>query len=123
MRLRNADRATVDRSKVVEYLLNTAHPDNGGKAQFFASLGFSVAEADALIAALRVVGVAGTVVEHTTSEHGEKYVVDGVLAPHTGDRGQRAVRTIWIVDRGADTPRLVTAYPGKEEGSRDDKGT
>ena len=123
MHLRNADRATVDRSKVVEYLLNAAHPDNGGKAQFFASLGFSVAEADALIAALRAVGVAGTVVEHNTTAHGEKYVVDGVLAPHTGEGDQRVVRTIWIVDRGADTPRLVTAYPGKEVGIRHDKGT
>jgi hypothetical protein len=26
------------------------------------------------------------------------------------------VRTIWIIDRGLDTPRLVTAYPYQESG-------
>ena len=40
MPLRNAHLALVERHKVLEYLLNAAHPDNGGKAQFFKSLGF-----------------------------------------------------------------------------------
>src|SRR5262245_37672421 len=40
MRLPNAERAIVEREKIVDYLLNSAHPDNGGKAQFFFSLGF-----------------------------------------------------------------------------------
>jgi len=31
--------AIVDRHKIVDYLLNSRHPDNGGKAQFFESLG------------------------------------------------------------------------------------
>jgi hypothetical protein len=40
--LRNAHLAVVERHKIVDYLLNSAHPDNGGKTQFFESLGFSI---------------------------------------------------------------------------------
>lgn len=31
VKLGNADLAVVDRAKVLDYLLNEAHPDNGGK--------------------------------------------------------------------------------------------
>ena len=41
VKLRNAHLAIVDRSKVFDYLLNEAHPDNGGKAGFFGLLGYS----------------------------------------------------------------------------------
>ena len=40
MILPNAEKAIVERDKIVDYLLNAAHPDNGGKATFFESLGF-----------------------------------------------------------------------------------
>jgi hypothetical protein len=40
VKLPNADHALVDRDKITEYLLNPAHPDNGGKAKFFKALGF-----------------------------------------------------------------------------------
>jgi hypothetical protein len=112
--LRNAHRAIVDRDKVVEYLLNEAHPDNGGKAQYFASLGFACDQPDTLIVALRHVAEQGEVVHSEQSGHGEKFVVDGWLSMHTEDAARRLVRTVWIIDRGAEAPRLVTAYPGKE---------
>jgi hypothetical protein len=51
VKLRNAHLAIVDRSKVLDYLLNEAHPDNGGKARFFASLGFSREDPEGLIKA------------------------------------------------------------------------
>ena len=52
MNLRNAHLAVVERHRVVDDLLNPAHPDNGGKAQFFESLEFSADLADLLIDAL-----------------------------------------------------------------------
>jgi hypothetical protein len=48
VKLRDAHLAVVERGKVLDYLLNDAHPDNGGKAQFFESLGFSRADPRAL---------------------------------------------------------------------------
>lgn len=108
MKLPNADRAVVDLAKVTDYLLNASHPDNGGKAQFFVSLGLG--EPAALIEALSRVAVAGEVVVQTESPHGLKFVVDGTIQSPSGR--QPTVRTVWIIDAGEDSPRLVTAYPG-----------
>jgi hypothetical protein len=114
VRLRNAHLAVVDRQKVVDYLLNAAHPDNSGKARFFESLGFSNEEPERLMTALRAIAESGEVVENAHSIHGEKYVVEGWLRAHTEESRQRLIRTVWIIDSGRDAPRLVTAYPGKE---------
>ena len=40
MHLPRAETATVDERKVAAYLLNAAHPDNGGKSRFFDELGY-----------------------------------------------------------------------------------
>ncbi len=41
MKVPSAHMAVVEREKITAYLLNPAHPDNGGKAAFFRLLGFS----------------------------------------------------------------------------------
>jgi hypothetical protein len=41
LNLPNAHLAIVDGETIVDYLLNPAHPDNGGKAKFFLALGFT----------------------------------------------------------------------------------
>ena len=112
-KLPNPHLASVDRRKVVDYLLDATHPDNGGKAEFFASLGFSTETAWSLVAALRAVAARGNTVDHVESVHGRKDVVDGLLLPQTGIGIGRRIRTIWIVEPGQDAPRLVTAYPNK----------
>ena len=94
MKLRNAHLAIVDRSKVLDYLLNEAHPDNGGESA--------------------ILRIAGLLAGGAESAHGEKHVVDGRLSGHTQERRQWSIRTVWIIERGEDAPRLVTAYPGKE---------
>ena len=114
MQLRNPHLAIIDRHKVVDYLLNAAHPDNGGKARFFAALGYSVDTVERLIDALRTVAATGEAVDRVESVHGEKHVVDGLLPSHTEQRPGRRVRTVWIIDRGQEAPRLVTAYPREE---------
>ena len=114
MKLRKAHLAVVERHKIVDYLLNAAHPDNSGKARFFESLGFSIEDPERLMTALRAVAGNGEVVETGQSAHGEKFVVEGWLPVHTEKSRGRLVRTVWIVDAGRDAPRLVTAYPGKE---------
>jgi hypothetical protein len=108
MKIPNHESAVVDRRKVVEYLLNAAHPENGGKAAFFASLDFTVADVEDPIFALRTLA-SGEVAIHSASQHGDKYVIDGALTSRSGKSG--AIRTIWITDRDGRVPRLVTAYP------------
>jgi hypothetical protein len=112
MRLPNAHLAVVEEAKITEYLLNAAHPDNGGKAAFFLAGGFSRGEWRILAAALRRVAQTGGVTSSVVSPHGRKYVVDGQLQTPSGRLP--VVRTIWIVDQGFDTPRLVTTYAGEE---------
>lgn len=109
MKLPNANRAVVEERKVLTYLLNAAHPDNGGKAAFFLSLGFTRSNWEHLAAALRKLAVEGDVSNHVVSAHGTKYVLEGRIHGPEGKTG--AVRTIWIVEPGLPVPRLVTAYP------------
>ena len=112
MKLPNADRAVVEREKLADYLLNPAHPDNGGKAEFFLALGFRREDWAKLAAALCSLAVVSPVLKSVASPHGCKYVLDGRIELPTGKSPK--IRTVWIVDRGGEAPRLVTAYPQEE---------
>ena len=111
MTLANANLAVVEERKVAEYLLNSSHPDNGGKAQFFQALGYSAWDVARLAGALREVAVHGDAVGRVDSRHGTKSIVDGQLQSQVEANRSRTVRTVWIVELGDDVPRLVTAYP------------
>jgi hypothetical protein len=109
--LPNAEKAIVERDKIVDYLLNAAHPDNGGKATFFESLGFRRSKPELLAKALRKLACKAEVMKATISPHGRKYVIVGQIESPSGIPAN--VQTIWIVDEGRDLARLVTAYPQK----------
>ena len=109
MRLPNVELALVERAKVVEYLLNPAHPDGTGKAAFFCSRTFHPERWEILAEALVELALRHEVASSTASPHGEKFVVDGNLSCPDGTTAR--VRTIWIVDAGQIRPRLVSAYP------------
>jgi hypothetical protein len=111
MKLPHAHSAVVAKPKLVDYLLNPAHPDNGGKAEFFEALGFSLKNLAEFSAALRQLAAKTEVTEVVESPYGIKYVLDGWLQGQDNRRAK--IRTIWIVDQGTDIPRLVTAYPIK----------
>jgi hypothetical protein len=51
------------------------------------------------------------VTESLESPHGVKYVLDGAIETPGGKTP--TVRSVWIVDRGQNCPRLVTAYPAQ----------
>jgi hypothetical protein len=53
MTLPRGESAVVERDKVRDYLLNEAHPDGFGKAEFFAALGFRREAWERLADALR----------------------------------------------------------------------
>ena len=60
------------------------------------------------VEAIREIAVASEVTYSVQSQHGWKYVVDGVLLA-AGVKAE--LRTVWIVDVGSQVARLVTAYP------------
>ncbi len=108
MMLPNAERASVDRAKITDYLLSPSHLDGGSKAAFFMRFGSRLEEWETLAAALKEIGNANPVTDMVESPHGTRYTVDGSLRAPDG-RAPR-VRTVWIVNSGI-PPRLITAYP------------
>ena len=97
--------------KITDYLLNSAHPDNGGNADFFTQLGFGRERWETLAAALKALVVSSEVMFVSESPHGKKYVIVGRIQTPGGK--SPLVQTIWIVDKNRDAARLVTAYPRK----------
>jgi hypothetical protein len=113
MNLPNKERAVVEPEKVRDYLLGETHPDGYGKADFFTAKGFRRENWQVLADALKQVARESPVTKSMTSLHGQKYIVDGILQTPSGQTS--LVRTVWIMDAGGDTPRLVTAYPREQE--------
>jgi len=109
MKLPNADKATVERRKIVDYLLNPAHRYGAGKAGFFIKFGFQMKEWEQLARALRDHGQAHEVKRVRETGYGPRYEVEGKLNAPDG-RSPR-VRSVWQMDRGDVAPRLITAYP------------
>jgi hypothetical protein len=112
MKLPNAENAVAGREKVVAYLLNAAHPDNGGKARFFYEWGFTWDDWQTLADALRKAAEDHPVTKVMASPHGTKYIVDGRIETPNGQTP--LVRAVWIVDAGLEKPRLAAAYTREE---------
>ena len=108
-KLPHGSQAIISLRKLTEYLLSESHPVGGSKAAFFRSYGFTEANVGLLENGLRMIAREKSIVEVVSSAHGTKYVIDGRLETPLG--GSATVRTIWIIDRGQEVPRFVTAYP------------
>jgi hypothetical protein len=112
MELPNASSVEVSREKIVGYLLNPGHPDGAGKAAFFRAAGFCVERWEELAEALTNLAKHASVLRSMESAHGSKYIIDGQVNAPSGQVIH--VRSVWIVDRGRQVPRLVTAYPVRQ---------
>lgn len=113
MKLPHAEKAQVDREKVTGYSLCTSHPDGASKAAFFSRHGFTAEAWEVLAEAPQDHGWSHPVCGSVPSAYGTRYSVDGPLESPDGRNPK--VRTVWIVEHGSETPRLVTAYPLKEK--------
>jgi hypothetical protein len=109
MRLPNADDAQVEFEKLRYYLISETHPIGRSKGRFFRSIGFDESRLAVLKHGLIAIARTEDIVEAVASPHGTKYIVDGSIATPSGE--QVRLRTVWIVDKGQDNPRFVTAYP------------
>ena len=116
MKLPFRERAYVAPSKVADYLLSQTHPVGRWKAKVFRSAGFDETNLSELEEALLWVALSHDVSSAEPTAHGTKYVVEGEIGTPSGR--VLAIRTVWIIESGTQTPRLVTAYalqPGQEE--------
>lgn len=109
MKIPGAENAIVDVAKVRDYLLSSEHRVGSAKARFFAQLGFEQANWDVLRTELGRFAAQDAQIGAATS-FGQKYVVAGTI---TGPSGRSAqIFVVWIVLKGEDSPRFVTAFPG-----------
>lgn len=109
MKLPNRENAVVPIQKLKDYLLSETHPAGKAKAKFFRSFGYNEANIELLERGLLTIALKQEINETVSSPHGLKYIVDGTLQTPVG----RSInlRTVWIIDKGQDRPRFVTAVP------------
>ena len=107
MRLPYLEKAFVEAQKITAYLLS--EENSGGKSAFFVAFGFDVTQPEALEQVLLAHAAANEVARVSETPHGTKYIIDGKM--QTPDGRSPQVRSVWIVDRGKEVPRLVTTYP------------
>lgn len=109
VRLPNAERAQVERSKIVDYLLSPTHPIGRSKAKFFRRFGFRDDQWEVMATALRKHAVSHDVVEAVDFAFGRRYIIEGTV--ESPDGRNPGIRTVWMVPKGQMFPRLVTAHP------------
>ena len=109
MKIPNAERAIVDIGKLRDYCLNSEHNDGKHKARLFsAALGMGINDAEALREALLQAVQTANAQLGKNDVYGQRYTIDFTLNWHGR---QATIRSDWIIDRGSEVPRLVTAYP------------
>ena len=109
MRLPNAHQAVVVWEKIARYLLSHSSPRGKSKAGFFVRFGFSADNWQDFVNALKLQGANGEVVDITDTAYGLRYEVNGII--ETPDGRNPRIKTVWQVDAGTDSPRLITALP------------
>lgn len=109
MKLPNANLVTVEREKIVDYLLNPLHRHGASKARFFGDFGFRSSDWERLAEALQRHGQTHEVVRQRETPFGPRFEVQRRLVAVDGR--QPCVSTIWQWDKGEVAPRLITAYP------------
>lgn len=109
MTLPNPPAALIERAKIAEYLLSSAHPVGRFKAVFFRGLGFTASSWSDLRDAIHALAQTGDAVELPPTAFGRRFEVRGSLVGPSG-RSARIV-TAWIVRSEEDFPRFVTAHP------------
>jgi len=95
--------------KLTEYLLNLSHPEGRTKAAFFLAHGFSPKEPDQLARALEAQARFAPQVSSRPGFRGMNLIFVGPLATPSGK--QPWIASVWYLEEGSESARLVTAYP------------
>jgi hypothetical protein len=79
------------------------------KSQILSWVGFDESNIELLERGLLALARNQEVNEKVVTPHGTKYVIDGSFKTPIGK--SITIRTVWIIDKGNDRPRFVTAMP------------
>lgn len=108
-----ASEAEVPRTKIVSYLLDPNHRAGKSKARFFGSRGYTTEQWKQLAEDLRRHARENNVAKQEVTPLGVRLVVEGPLALCDGTVAQ--IRSVWFIEEGERVPRLVTAYPIRQD--------
>ncbi|QYO64210.1 DUF6883 domain-containing protein [Leptolyngbya sp. 7M] len=109
MQLPNHERAVIESSKLIHYLLNPNHKRGGTKAKLLIQSGYSQANWQQLEQDIRTAHLSKEVDTLRETDYGTRYEISAPILTPTGRF--LAVRTVWQIDQGADVPRLITLIP------------
>jgi hypothetical protein len=107
MKMPGGDAAIIDQRKLTGYCLNPEHPRGKHKARVFATLGFTVENADELRTALLKAAASTEAQPSASDQFGDRYVLEFEIE---GPHGKGIVRSTWIVRRGERAPRLTSCF-------------
>ena len=79
MYLPGKEQATIEESKVRDYLLNASHPDGGSKALYFRAHGFRLENSNVFKEALMAHIISNEVTTFVNTKFGVKYIVEGEI--------------------------------------------
>jgi hypothetical protein len=88
------------------------------KAAFFRRFEFSVAEWEQLAHAFVAHAATYEVADSVTTLEGVHYTIEGEL--QTPDGRNPTIRSVWVIDKGSETPRFITAYPLRRKDNEND---
>ncbi|UBF27785.1 hypothetical protein K9N68_07685 [Kovacikia minuta CCNUW1] len=113
--LPNAQNAEIDPRKFEEYSMNPDNPANQGKWMAFEAIGYDVRDignrriaAGNVISQLRQKLTEVSAFQRQPSIYGLRFEVQVVIQGPNGKVGN--LLTIWQIDNGAETPRLITNW-------------
>lgn len=109
MRIPEADSAIIEEQKIVQYLLNTDHRRGGSKAALLLQFGYTPTTWQRLADDLRRDHLGRDVDLTRTTPYGERYEIRAAIQTPSGRL--LTVRSIWQIDTGSASPRLITLYP------------
>lgn len=109
MKIPNAEHAVISRAKLFDYLLNVGHRRGGAKARLLVSVGYQREAWQLLEHDLREQHLGEDVAAMSRSDYGVRYEIVAPISTPSGET--LSFRSIWQIDAGTDTPRLITMYP------------
>lgn len=96
MLIPNAEQAIIAPAKLRDYLLSPE--ESGGKAAFFARLGYTRANWERLAADLRQFHLTAEAEEVLPTDYGRKFVIGAPIDTPAGIRAE--VLSVWMIDVG-----------------------
>ncbi len=108
MKLPNSEHAFVDIAKLRDYSLDAEHKEGKHKARVFAAaLGLGANDAEWLREKLLSSAKSEDCRLGRKTDYGQRYLIDGELSH---EQKSARIRSVWIVRKGENFPRLVTCY-------------